>query len=441
MASIPFQPAAAPQGQIASGNLPESLLVSLAPLSHDAFENTLAHLSEAFAGSTVLVATPDLPVGSADHFPTGPETDDTGDAGQGGGFVSGQELANRYTNLHLITEPAAVPPPGAWVLTAADFLNAFKLAQQHNASACLLLGAEAQSLSPAALRSLAAAVGGVGETAATADLAIPRYDLGPRDGLVNSAILYPMSRAVYGARPRFPLAIDLGLSLRMAERMAAAAQKYTVSGQNDALLWPVAEAAVAGFGIAELGAGKRAIPQPATTDLNSLLARITASLFSDVEARAAFWQRSRIAQHPAKNTVPQKAATNGFADLDVQPMLDSFRLAYSNLQEIWSLVLPPNSLLGLKRLAASDPQTFRMADALWVRILYDFLLAYRLRTINRGHLLGALTPLYLAWVASHIIYARSGVDPERHIEELAQAFEFDKPYLVSRWRWPDRFNP
>ena len=24
---------------------------------------------------------------------------------------------------------------------------------------------------------------------------------------------------------------------------------------------------------------------------------------------------------------------------------------------------------------------------------------------------------------------------------VAAAFEADKPYLVSRWRWPDRFNP
>jgi hypothetical protein len=31
--------------------------------------------------------------------------------------------------------------------------------------------------------------------------------------------------------------------------------------------------------------------------------------------------------------------------------------------------------------------------------------------------------------------------PEAHIEALAAAFETDKPYLVSRWRWPDRFNP
>jgi hypothetical protein len=30
---------------------------------------------------------------------------------------------------------------------------------------------------------------------------------------------------------------------------------------------------------------------------------------------------------------------------------------------------------------------------------------------------------------------------EERIETLARAFESDKPYLVSRWRWPDRFNP
>ena len=55
--------------------------------------------------------------------------------------------------------------------------------------------------------------------------------------------------------------------------------------------------------------------------------------------------------------------------------------------------------------------------------------------------MGALIPLYLAWVAGHINGIASGADPERHIEAVAAAFDADKPYLVSRWRWPDRFNP
>src|SRR5580698_4811159 len=81
------------------------------------------------------------------------------------------------------------------------------------------------------------------------------------------------------------------------------------------------------------------------------------------------------------------------------------------------------------------PENFRMPDTLWVRIVYDFMLAFRLRTINRGHLLGALTPLYLAWTASHLTLISKGTPPEKHIQDLAIAFETDKPYLVSRWRW------
>ena len=126
---------------------------------------------------------------------------------------------------------------------------------------------------------------------------------------------------------------------------------------------------------------------------------------------------------------------------EATPMLQGFQLAYTNLHEIWALVLPPNSLLGLKRLSQLEGTAFRMPDNALGRIVYDFLLAYRMRTLNRSHLLGALIPLYLAWVASHIIPSRSGANPERHIEALAAAFEADKGYLVARWRWPDRFNP
>jgi glucosylglycerate synthase len=256
--------------------------------------------------------------------------------------------------------------------------------------------------------------------------------------LVNSAILYPLTRALFACRARFPLAIDLGLSLRMAERLAAAGQRYTALNQGESLIWPTHEAAVAGFSIDEFDVGPRTQPQPTESDFNTILSLVTGSLFADIDVKAAFWQRSRPLP-PSRNSIPSPPSTDSPAD--IAPMVEGFRLAYTNLREIWSLVLPPNSLLGLKRLSVLDLATFHMPDNLWARIVFDFLLAYRLRTINRGHLLGALIPLYLAWVASHINILASGIAPERHIEMVAAAFEADKPYLVSRWRWPDRFNP
>ena len=179
------------------------------------------------------------------------------------------------------------------------------------------------------------------------------------------------------------------------------------------------------------------MPQPSDPDINSILAFVTGSLFADIEAKAALWQRPRRSP-PIRRAVTETARPEGTPD--VARMVAAFRLATANLQEIWSLVLPPNSLLLLKRCSVLDPAEFRMPENLWARIVFDFLIAYRLRTINRGHLLGALIPLYLAWVAGHINVTMSGTPEERHIEAVAAAFEADKPYLVARWRWPDRFN-
>ena len=381
------------------------LLVYLPPLRPDALNVTLATLASVFTSGSVVVACPD---------------------------ATPRPPAN--STLEVVSFAPAAPVANYWVHTAADFLNAYTLAKERGADAVLLLGAEPESLSAEAIESLATAV-----TLQRCDLAVPRYSLGPFEGMVNSGILYPLTRSLFGVSARFPLAVDIGVSLRMAERLATAAQKFTAAGNNDAILWPGAEAAVAGFTIQQIEVGTRAVPHPVGSDLNTVLGLIAASLFADVEAKAAFWQRSRPSQFgsaPATTAAVQDAAPP-----DVRGMIDTFRLAYVNLHSIWALVLPPNSLLGLKHLSLMPAETFHMPDELWARIVFDFVLAYRLRTLNRGHLLGALTPLYLAWVASFVMAVREGADPETRLEEIETAFESDKPYLVSRWRWPDRFNP
>jgi hypothetical protein len=86
---------------------------------------------------------------------------------------------------------------------------------------------------------------------------------------------------------------------------------------------------------------------------------------------------------------------------------------------------------------------FHQPDTLWVRILYDFILGHRQRVISREHLLRAMTPIYLGWVATYALEVQnSSMDAvEDRVERLCEAFEDLKPHLLSRWRWPDRFNP
>jgi hypothetical protein len=57
-------------------------------------------------------------------------------------------------------------------------------------------------------------------------------------------------------------------------------------------------------------------------------------------------------------------------------------------------------------------------------------------------LLKAITPLYLGWAASFTreMENAGGAEVERRLERLSLEFEAQKRYLISRWRWPDRFN-
>jgi glucosylglycerate synthase len=388
-----------PENTLAVDNVTADLLVLVTAMAPDSFKGVLTNLASAFSSDTLVIATQnELP-------------------------------AEMPSNLRLVATPQST---ATWSLTPVDFVNAAQFGRERGAKAFLILGPEADSLSPLALRSLADPV-----LRAAIDLAVPHYALPPHAGLINSAILYPLTRAVFASRVRFPLSIDVGMSARMAERIAGVAERISVAGQSEGLLWPVNEAVAAGFTSDEVDVGSRAMPQPSDSDINSILALITGSLFADIELKAALWQRPR--RPPLiRRLMVEAGMTDGTAD--VARMIAAFQLANANLQEIWSLVLPPNSLVSLKRCSTLDAAGFRMPDGLWARIVYDFLIAYRLRTINRGHLLGALIPLYLAWVAGHINVMASGTPAEQHIEAVAAAFEADKPYLVARWRWPDRFN-
>ena len=51
--------------------------------------------------------------------------------------------------------------------------------------------------------------------------------------------------------------------------------------------------------------------------------------------------------------------------------------------------------------------------------------------------------LYIGWAASFVLSVKDlrPAQVEDRIEQLALAYEAQKPYLISRWRWPDRFMP
>lgn len=330
------------------------------------------------------------------------------------------------------TAAESTAPP--WLRTFEQMRAVSRAAMGLQAKSCVILGPDAHGLSAAAIAAFAGPV-----LNAECDLVLPRYPLRPAEGLVNRGILYPLARALYGKRVHFPLAMDAAVSESMMRLLSEAPSNRTATA---GLPWLGVDAVIAGLRICEVPLAVNHQPRTEGADLTAVLSSVLGPLFQEIETHASFWQRSRssveVMQHP--NGVTPDAQSE---PIESQRMIESFLLGSRNLQDIWSLVLPPVTLFELKKLARLPAEHFHLPDSLWARIVYDFALAYRLRSINRAHIFGALTPLYLGWAASYALElgATTSALADARTEKLAAAFESDKSYLLSRWRWPDRFNP
>ncbi|HEY6445970.1 MAG TPA: hypothetical protein VIY53_05880, partial [Acidobacteriaceae bacterium] len=272
--------------------------------------------------------------------------------------------------------------------------------------------------------------------------AMPVYPTRKYDGLLSTGILSPLSRALYGKRLRYPVTFDFAASDAMSARLARSERSSEMPGEK--LLWPVTLAATQSPQslIGQVHVNVHHQVATAGLELSAVLGQLVGSLFEEMENSAAQWQRVRGSQPaPVWGNAPPDEPDG--EPIDAQPMLDSFLLGSKSLDEVWRLVLTPNTMLEMRRLTRVAPGPFRMPDELWASIVYDFALAWRLRTISRVHLLGALTPLYLGWAASWVgeVADLTGSGAEQRFEQFARVWEEKKPYLLSRWRWPDRFNP
>jgi hypothetical protein len=321
------------------------------------------------------------------------------------------------------------PPP-----LFGSFQEVFQISQKVGAKCCCVWNTSLQPVSAHIISELVNPLLHEGF-----DLAVPRYIEMKLGSLINSSIIYPLVRALYGKGILYPMAIDLGFSAQFVDRLVKPDPKTHLPRSQQ---WIAMEAICNGLTICQVYLPMEPPRPPESIDVSSLLVTVLGRLFSDLERNATFWQRSNGSPNiPAFGEATTKETEE--SPVDVHPMIETFQLGYRNLREIWNFAMPPATSLELKKLAALPANAFRMPDDLWVRIVYDFALAYRQRAINREHLLRAMTPLYLAWVASYALETKDTSPDGFHyyLERLALAYEKQKPYLLSRWRWPDRFNP
>ena len=320
---------------------------------------------------------------------------------------------------------------------AGAFRSILSAAQQLGARACAILDANRVDGATHAIRGLLKPV-----LDEDFDFVSPRYDYPKFHGTILKGLVYPFFRALYGRQIRQPLANEFGFSARLVEGLLRRETWDNEGVRQGTDIWMTGAAIRDGLRVCETAMGEEAPKPTEAMDLGTVLSQILGPLFGEIERDAAFWQKVRA-------SVPVKlfgSETPNHRDAPVpgtKRMLEAFRLGEKSLMEVWSAILPPTTLLDLRKLARSPDERFSMPDEVWAHTVFDFALAHRLRRVNREHLLQALVPVYLGWVASYVfqVGSASAEEAEARIERLCRVFEAEKRYLISRWRWPDRFSP
>jgi hypothetical protein len=308
-------------------------------------------------------------------------------------------------------------------------------ARRLHARACVVVDARVHTVEPDWIERLVAPV-----LTAGFDYVSPFYLRQANEGDLTRGIVYPVFRALYGVRLRQPAAREFGCSGRFLEY--GLEQDFWDADQAPVGidLWLAVAAVCNGLRTCEAALGTRGASAPAApADLSTTLAQIVGALFADVEQRADVWQRVRgSVAIPVLGVAPAPAPAT--FEIRVDRLVESLRLGYRELREIWARVLPPRTIVELRRLTELAPDQMRFDDRLWASIVYDFALGWSMRVMAADHLLRSLTPLYSGWLASFLLELANATpaQADERTEQLCLAFELEKRYLISRWRWPQR---
>ncbi len=313
----------------------------------------------------------------------------------------------------------------------SSFRTIFDTTQFLNAKACAVIDSDLRSITPEWMELLLRPVYEEGF-----DYVAPLYTRHKYDGTITNSIVYPLTRALYGKRVRQPIGGDFGFSGELAKFYLTKDVWETDVARFGIDIWMTTLAIAEGYKVCQsyLGAKIHDAKDPGS-DLGPMFTQVVSSVFRLMGDYQNIWKEVRESQ-----PVP----TFGFhyevgvepVSVNVERMIENFRLGVKGLMEIWRKVLFPETVPWLESIGRLSDEAFFFPQDLWVRIIYDFAVAYRHGSVHREHLLRSMIPLYLGRVASFVKenMDSSAIEVEEKIESLCRVFEEMKPYLIERWR-------
>lgn len=357
----------------------------------------------------------------------GGSTDGTMDIAQSATIEDFQSilLHHRVIPAFKITTPYhGIPGKGS------AFRTIFEIADALNAKACAVVDSDLRSITPEWIELLIKPV-----VEGNFDYVAPLYHRHKYDGTITNSIVYPLTRALYGKKIRQPIGGDFGFSGKLARFYLTKDVWETDVAKYGIDIWMTTTAIANNFKVCQsfLGA-KIHDPKDPGADLSAMLYQVVGATFELMETYSDIWMKVK-GSDPVMTYGFQYAVGLEPVHVNVDRMIDRFRLGVKELMDIWKKFLPEVIIDFLNKAERLTKEEFHIPDEIWVDIVYNFAFAYYKRIVNKEHLLKSLTPLYIGRTASFVLetWQSNAQEVEEKIENLCIAFENKKDLLVKKW--------
>ncbi|MGH9333536.1 MAG: glycosyltransferase, partial [Vicinamibacteria bacterium] len=309
------------------------------------------------------------------------------------------------------------------------FRTIFAIAERLGVKACAVVDSDLRSITPEWVQLLLGPVLLEGF-----DFVAPLYLRHKYDGTITNSIVYPLTRALYGKEVRQPIGGDFGFSSALGSHYLSRPVWETDVARFGIDIWMTTTALAGGFRVCQAFLGAKIHdPKDPGADLASMFVQVVSSVFDQMEVHAEKWAAVTTAEDVPLFGFPHGVGLEP-VQVNVERMASIFRQGARDLREVWQFALAPDTLAEIAILAETEAP-LQIPDPLWVRIVYDFAIAYHRRALPREQLLQSLVPLYLGRTASFVLQTStsSAGEVEEVIRGLADQFVRQKDYLRERW--------
>jgi hypothetical protein len=255
------------------------------------------------------------------------------------------------------------------------------------------------------------------------------------DATITNNIVYNLVRALYGKRIRQPIGGDFAFSHRLAGHFLEQEVWDSDIARYGIDIWMTLNAIVEQAAICQANLGLKVHDATHHADaIGPVFRQVCGTFFSLLEEHEEFWRATA-----GSDLVPtfgiEAAVEPESLEIDQVGLVREFQEGVRLFGTVYRQIFSYEVHFELQRASTADPDEIDLPMTTWAKLVYELAATYHHLRMHRMKLLSLMTPLYLCRVASFINQTRtmSSADAEQVVEEQAQVFEDNRPYLHRLW--------